>query len=39
MQVAVASFFAVFFMIYYYDVRVRREGLDLALAAGIPVPS
>ena len=33
MQVGVASFFAVFFMVYYYDIRVRREGLDLALAA------
>jgi hypothetical protein len=33
MQIGLAAFFAVFFMIYYYDVRVRREGLDLELAA------
>jgi hypothetical protein len=33
MQIGLAAFFSVFFMIYYYDIRVRREGLDLELAA------
>ncbi len=33
MQTGVATFFATLFMVFYYDTRVRREGLDLELAA------
>ncbi len=31
LQVGAAAFFAALFMVFYYDTRVRREGLDLEL--------
>jgi hypothetical protein len=38
-SVSAMSFQVLFLMLFYYDLRVREEGLDLQIAAGALVPA